>query len=116
LAFLIVLQFLLPHRAVASSFRLLGMGFIAIGVGLVIWVRILLGRNQAMGERFFFPETFRRASSGPFKLLRNPMYDGFILVFAGLALAFGIYEDFILATTSFVLLNLWLSRIENFGL
>lgn len=42
------------------------------------------------------------------------MYDGFILIFIGVGLLFGIRENFYLAGASFILLNLLLARVENY--
>ena len=112
----LALQFILPRQDLPPLTRLLGLIMILGGVALVAWTRILLGRDQAMGNRFYFPHTTRKVLVGPFPFVRNPMYDGFILILVGLGLSLGIYGDLVLAGVSFLLLNVWLARIENSGL
>lgn len=113
---IVAAQFLFPRQEIPVLARIIGLILTIVGVVLVVWARVLLGHNQAMGKRFFFPETTRKVLRGPFQFVRNPMYDGFILVLVGLGLTLGIFEDAVLALVSFVLLNVSLSRIENRGL
>lgn len=105
------------HEPFTSFLRfVLGTIFFFLGIFLVVWVRLLLGKDQAMGVRFFFPERFRRVHGGPFRWLHNPMYDGFILILLSGWLMFGVWEDIVLAVVSFFLLNMYLARIENKGI
>lgn len=92
------------------------IGVFCIGTGLLLYTRsrLLLGRNQAMGMRFFFPEKSKKITTGVYHFLHNPMYDGFVLIFLGIGLLFGFVEDFYLATASFVLFNIFLASVENF--
>jgi protein-S-isoprenylcysteine O-methyltransferase Ste14 len=85
------------------------LGFVLIGKSYM-----KLGFDRAMGSRFFF-HSIERIQKGPYKILRNPMYDGFMLVFLGLGITFGIVEDFYLALLSFLLLNVFLASVENFS-
>lgn len=111
---IVTVQFSLPHYMYPPWARLFGLPLILIGLLLAVQARLLLGRNQAMGIRFFFPEKAKRIQSSLYRFLNNPMYDGFILIFIGSGLAFGIVEDFYFSIASFLLLNIFLASIENF--
>lgn len=111
---IISVQFYLPHYFYPVWAKLVGSLIILIGFILVVEARLLLGRSQAMGVRFFFPEKTKRIRTSLYRFLNNPMYDGFVLIFIGSGLAFGIREDFYLAIASFLLFNVFLSSIENF--
>lgn len=52
-------------------------------------------------------------NSGPFRLLKNPIYDSYFLVFIGLALIGSNAAYFIIALESFVGLNILESHIES---
>ncbi len=113
-AWILLLQWQLPHEETSVLSKIIGVIFIAIGMGLVTKVRLLFGREQAMGVRFFFPQRAKRIHSNLFRYFNNPMYDGFLFVLVGLGLTLGITSDFWLAGMSFLLLNLFLARVENF--
>jgi len=69
-----------------------------------------------MGRQFFLRENKKQwITSSIYKYLKNPMYDGFILIFLGLTLMRGTTENLLLALSSFLLLNIFLSRIESKG-
>ena len=112
-AWVLLLQRLLPHEATTLAKSIIGWVLIGLGAVLVSWSRLLLGRHQAMGIRFFLPERARQVSSSLYRYLNNPMYDGFILLLVGMGLAFGLRENFFIAVASFILLNLLLARLEN---
>lgn len=111
---IVALQFVLPRVDVLDVSRAIGITMAIVGILIVGYTRHLLGREQAMGVRFFFPERLRRVNSSLYRYLRNPMYDGFLLVLVGLGLSLGIQGDYLLAVVSFVLLNVSLAQIENF--
>lgn len=109
-------QFLAERTEQPIHYKILGAILCLLGVGIVYKVRMLLGRDQAMGIRFFFPERAKYIRHNLYKYLNNPMYDGFILVFVGLALLFGVQENYHLAIASFLMLNIGLASIENYQL
>lgn len=111
---MVTVQFYLPRYQYPFEAQLLGFLLIIIGLSLVAKARLLLGRSQAMGIRFFFPEKAHRIKSSLYRFLNNPMYDGFILIFIGSGFALGIVENFYFAIASFLLLNIFLASIENF--
>lgn len=57
----------------------------AAGIGLAIWARVHLGRNWGMPmTRKEEPELI---TSGPYRLIRHPIYSGLLLAVLGTALA-----------------------------
>jgi len=86
LRFTAVRHALRPY-AVNSSVALgvLGVVLCALGVGLALWARVHLGRNWGMPmSRKAEPEL---VESGPYALVRHPIYGGIILGLLGSALA-----------------------------
>ena len=84
LRFTTVRHALRPY-AVNSSVALgvLGVVLCALGVGLALWARIHLGRNWGMPmSRKAEPEL---VESGPYALVRHPIYGGIILALLGSA-------------------------------
>ena len=114
LVWILLFQWISPHSIYPLWIEVIG--FIALIAGLYLSVksRILLGRHQAMGIRFFLPEKAKKITSSLYSFLNNPMYDGFILIFVGMGLIFGVKADFYLAVWSFLLLNIFLAGIENY--
>lgn len=80
------------HRAVAgtNSPALAGIGvaLCGIGVAFALWARMSLGRNWGM------PATFKAepalVSTGPYAVVRHPIYGGIILAMVGTALVVGL--------------------------
>jgi protein-S-isoprenylcysteine O-methyltransferase Ste14 len=88
----IVLVFVLfrvikPSGGAVHSQILEGLGAILVGagLGLAVWARIHLGRNWGM------PMTQKEepelVTSGPYRLVRHPIYSGILLALVGTALA-----------------------------
>lgn len=103
------------------SFSFVGEQFIGNiliygGLLIVIWSFALLGFKRAFGLRFFRSEDAGVAiNRGPYRFLRNPIYDGFFLVFLGSAFTGNSLGNLILAGTSFICLNIFLAAFENRG-
>lgn len=114
---MIIIQFFLPHTLYVSLlFKWIGISLVIVGIMMVIAVSLVLNFQNLMGLRFFYPAKTERTYSSLYRILNNPMYDGFILILVGLALWFGIVQDFYLAFTSFLLLNIVLASVENYEL
>jgi protein-S-isoprenylcysteine O-methyltransferase Ste14 len=62
----------------------LGLALLAIGLGFAVWARRHLGRNWAMPmtER----DTPELVTSGPYRLVRHPIYSGILLATVGTAI------------------------------
>lgn len=106
-------QFSPPDISYTGAIRVGGLVFIILGAWLVAKSGKALGIKRTMGFNIFFPEKTEWLRSGIYKFLNNPMYDGFILLFAGLGFALGITENFIYAAETFLLLNIFMASIEN---
>ena len=64
----------------------LGLGFFALGLGLAIWARVHIGRNW--GTPMSQKDEPELVTSGPYKLVRHPIYSGILV--AGLGTALGL--------------------------
>ncbi|HTR96191.1 MAG TPA: isoprenylcysteine carboxylmethyltransferase family protein [Trebonia sp.] len=78
------------HRAITSPLLDgIGLAVWALGLALAIWARFYLGRNWGM------PMTRREepdlVTTGPYRLIRHPIYTGIIVAVAGTALATSLY-------------------------
>ena len=73
--------------------RIVGLVLFLLGLATVIWARINLGRNWGL------PMTDktkpRLVTSGPYHLVRHPIYAGIILSLLGFAFAVNVYWIFI---------------------
>jgi protein-S-isoprenylcysteine O-methyltransferase Ste14 len=65
-----------------------GLALLVLGLGLAIWARVNLGSNWGtpMSEKLE-PELVR---SGPYRVIRHPIYSGLIVAMVGTALALGL--------------------------
>jgi len=114
LVWILMFQWISQHSTYPLWLGVVGFVTLITGLYLSIKSRLLLGRHQAMGIRFFLPEKATKITSSLYSFLNNPMYDGFILIFVGMGLIFGVKADFYLAAWSFLLLNIFLASIENY--
>ena len=62
-----------------------GVGFVAIGLGFAGWARFHLGRFWS--GRVTLKEDHAIIRTGPYGIVRHPIYTGLLLAFAGTALA-----------------------------
>ena len=113
---IIVAEFVLPHSIIFPQSGL-GLVLIVIGAWLVVKTHLDLGSEVAMGRRFFFPEEAPMwLATGVYSFLTHPMYDGFLIIFLGLAVTFHSIENFYFALASFLLFNVFLALVvENRG-
>jgi protein-S-isoprenylcysteine O-methyltransferase Ste14 len=87
----ILAAWLLPPEwpdSVRLPLRVVGIVLIVTGIVLVAWARGALGRAFTP-----FTRPSREAAladTGPYRLARHPMYGGALVLFAGLALQFGV--------------------------
>lgn len=81
----------LKHRAATTDPWLLAIGLVlfAAGLSLAIWARLYLGRNWGM------PMTEKDdpelVTSGPYRMIRHPIYTGIILAMIGTTIAISPY-------------------------
>lgn len=72
----------------AAGVRAISAALVACGLGTAVWARVTLGRNWGM------PMTEKAqpelVTSGPYRLVRHPIYSGIVLATVGTALAVGV--------------------------
>ena len=76
------------HSSNADPWRTgLGLVLFAVGLGFAIWARAQLGRNWGMP----MTQNVERAlvTSGPYRLVRHPLYSGLLAAGLGTAVALG---------------------------
>jgi protein-S-isoprenylcysteine O-methyltransferase Ste14 len=65
----------------------IGLVLFALGLGFAIWARIHIGRNW--GSPMTQKEEPELVTSGPYRLVRHPIYSGILLAGVGTAVALG---------------------------
>ena len=73
----------------SSVLQGIGLALFVIGLALAIWARLYLGKNwgMPMSEKVD-PEL---VTTGPYRLIRHPIYAGIILAMIGTAIAVSLY-------------------------
>ncbi len=66
----------------------IGLVLDVVGVGFAIWARVVLGRNWS-GAVVSLKEGHELVQSGPYAVVRHPIYAGFLLAALGTALTMG---------------------------
>jgi isoprenylcysteine carboxyl methyltransferase (ICMT) family protein YpbQ len=88
---LLRLRILKGHRAGPSDPWLQGIGLalFVLGLALAVWARVYIGRNwgMPMSEKAD-PEL---VTTGPYRVIRHPIYSGIILAMIGTAVAVSLY-------------------------
>jgi protein-S-isoprenylcysteine O-methyltransferase Ste14 len=80
-----------------------GAALTATGLLFAVWARRHLGRNWSGSVTI--KENHELISSGPYAIVRHPIYTGLLLAFAGSALAFGDWRGVL--AVALVFLALW---------
>jgi protein-S-isoprenylcysteine O-methyltransferase Ste14 len=65
--------------------RIFGVVLCAVGIGFAIWARRYLGRNWGMPMSL--QQDHELVTTGPYRLVRHPIYSGILLAVLGSALA-----------------------------
>jgi protein-S-isoprenylcysteine O-methyltransferase Ste14 len=63
----------------------IGLGLFALGLGFAVWARIHIGRNW--GTPMSHKDETELVTSGPYRLVRHPIYSGILLAGTGTAVA-----------------------------
>jgi protein-S-isoprenylcysteine O-methyltransferase Ste14 len=97
----ILLQRFLPRTL---PIPVLGAALTAAGLGIAIWARRRLGRNWS--GHVTLKEGHALIQSGPYRVVRHPIYSGLLLAVAGTGLAIGQWRGVLaLALASFALIH-----------
>ncbi len=80
----------LPETTVAYW---LGPLMVAVGLAFAVWARVHLGRNWS--GRVTVKEDHELIRSGPYGLVRHPIYTGMLFAILGTAIAFGEWRGLI---------------------
>jgi len=90
----IVLHFLYPlHQLIRIPYSLLGIMLIAAGVILNIWADRIFKKQKTTVKPYEKPNALIK--SGPYRLSRNPMYLGMVLILFGVSFILGSVMSFI---------------------
>jgi protein-S-isoprenylcysteine O-methyltransferase Ste14 len=96
------------------------IGFVLtlLGLSVAIWARLTLGTNWS--GTVTFKENHELIQSGPYAVVRHPIYTGLLLMFLGTAFAIGTVGAFLSVPTLF--LSFWIKSrqeealmIDHFG-
>ena len=72
---------------------LIGTAIVAAGIGYASWARVHLGRNWS--SKVVVKEDHALIRTGPYRLVRHPIYAGMLLALLGSALAVGEWRGFL---------------------
>jgi len=87
-----------------------GTALTAVGLGFALWARFTIGRNW--GRLITVQEDHQLTRTGPYAIVRHPIYSGFMLATFGTALAIG--EVGGLVSTALVVISWgYKSRLEE---
>jgi protein-S-isoprenylcysteine O-methyltransferase Ste14 len=108
----VVLHFMLPiRRVIFWPYSCLGLVFIALGAVINVWaVRLLQERNTTLD---FHGQANAMVTDGPYRISRNPVYLGGVLVSLGLAILLGSLIAFVFPVTLFWILDGLYVRLEE---
>jgi protein-S-isoprenylcysteine O-methyltransferase Ste14 len=101
-----------PLFTVTFPIALAGLGLAICGIGLSIWARLILGEYWSS-----FPslkQNHRLIVTGPYRLVRHPIYTGLLLALLGSALQYGLVRSFLAVLTCAVGLYLKVTAEEEF--
>lgn len=74
------------HRGSTEPWRVaLGLALLAVGLGLAVWARLHIGRNW--GTPMTQKDDPELVTSGPYRLVRHPIYTGILTGGVGTAVA-----------------------------
>lgn len=109
---MLALDRLLPVRElIPPPANLGGLILILAGLGLAIAGRLTFAR--AGTEIYTFREPGRLVTGGVFRISRNPMYLGMLLLLAGVAVLLGSLAPFMVAVFFAIVADRWYIRYEE---
>ncbi len=101
-----------PVFTVTLPIALAGLGMAICGVGVSIWARLTLGENWSSSPSI--KQDHALIVTGPYRIVRHPIYTGFLIALLGSSLQHGLVRSFLAVLTCAVGLYLKVSVEEEF--
>ncbi len=101
-----------PVFTVTLPIALAGLGMAICGVGVSIWARLTLGENWSSSPSI--KQDHALIVTGPYRIVRHPIYTGFLIALLGSSLPHGLVRSFLAVLTCAVGLYLKVSVEEEF--
>jgi protein-S-isoprenylcysteine O-methyltransferase Ste14 len=98
-----------PHIAILG---IVGLVLDLAGVGFAIWARLALGTNWA-GMVMTIKQGHELVQTGPYAIVRHPIYAGFLLAMAGTAVTIGTLSCYLGLLAGLVALMIRVGLEEN---
>lgn len=98
-------------RVLGFPWILAGLPVAGVGLGLGIAHRRALTRHRQSGIYWDVPS--RLVADGPYRVSRNPLYLGMVLMTLGLALLFGKAVPLVVVAACFLSMNAWVIPPEE---
>ncbi len=92
----------LAYRLLPSSLEwaCIGAALVLAGLLFAVWARFFLGANWS--SRVTVKQNHELVRSGPYRLVRHPIYSGFLFAILGTALAVGEVRSFLAIISAFI--------------
>lgn len=108
----IILHFILPVlKIINAQYRYLGILFIALGIYLNLWTHFTYKKLKNPVKVHLTPKLL--ITSGAFKISRNPMYLGMLLILIGECILLGSLISFIIPIIFIILTEIFTIPIEE---
>jgi protein-S-isoprenylcysteine O-methyltransferase Ste14 len=101
-----------PLFTVTLPIALAGLVLAICGIGFSIWARLILGENWSSSPSI--KQDHALIVTGPYRVVRHPIYTGFLFALLGSALQHGLVRSFLAVLTCAVGLYLKVSVEEDF--
>ena len=90
------LNYFVPVQTILNApITYLGVGMIAFGLFIVVWPAVTFGKVGTPIKPF--EDSTRLVTNGMYRITRNPMYLGMVVVLLGIAVLFGNASPFLIA-------------------
>jgi protein-S-isoprenylcysteine O-methyltransferase Ste14 len=92
-----------------EAVRIAGAFLTAVGLAFAIWARLHLGRNWS--ARPTMKVGHELVTSGPYRIVRHPIYTGLLMAWFGFGLVYGLVSMAVFL--AFALMFVWRIRVEE---
>jgi protein-S-isoprenylcysteine O-methyltransferase Ste14 len=106
-----ILTYFIPIKVIPSPYNYFGIIFILFGIILNLWADQLFKKEKTNVKYHKTPN--KLIISGPFKISRNPMYLGMLIILLGIAILLGRLTPFIFPILFFVIIETLFIPIEE---